>query len=64
MSLQLVWFRTDSATGEPGPDVVPALKWEGAAENPLVGLPQDLISRVVGAPVPTEPSAVVGAYHS
>lgn len=54
---------------EPGPGFVLALKWEAAAEIPLVGLtqaaqPRDLISRVVGAPVPAEPSAVVGSYQS
>lgn len=56
-------------SSEPGPGFIRALKWGEAAENPLVGLPQaarpqDLISRVVGAPVPAEPSAVVGACRS
>lgn len=59
-------------SSEPGPDFVLALKLEEleeAAEIPLVGLPQaaqpqDLISRVLGAPVPAEPSTVVGAYQS
>lgn len=98
MSLQMVWFRTDSGTAaevrshlekvcaalrtaapldaactalfsEPGPDFVLPLNLEEAAENPLVGLPraaqrQDLISRVVGAPVSAEPSTVVGSSHS
>ncbi|MFE6134124.1 hypothetical protein ACFQ6Q_38605, partial [Streptomyces sp. NPDC056437] len=52
-----------------GPDFILALDMDGAAENPLVELPEaaqlrDLISRAAGAPVPPELFSVVGSYNS
>ncbi|WP_406395699.1 hypothetical protein [Streptomyces sp. NBC_00887] len=56
-------------SSESEPDFILAIDLEEATEDPLVGLPQaaqlrDLISRAVGAPVPSEPFTVVGSYNS